>query len=114
MQVCGGNESAAINQNLDTSSNVCHLSDIFRLIARVTNALIDFAGVYAVALIVYHGAKMVVLANSPETAAKEKTGLTSAIWGLMLVMASFLIVNIIFVQILGANFTFPLIANPFK
>ncbi len=114
LSVCGGNEIASPTVNLDTYSSTCHLSDIFKLIARVTNVLIDLAGVYAVIMFVYRGAKIVVLSPTPESAAKEKQGLWNAVWGFLIVMISFVVVNFIFFQLLGASFVFPLITNPFK
>ncbi len=102
--VCGGNEATyadpvKLNQpgGLDAyNKNSCKLVDIFYLVIKVTNFLIGFAGIFAVAMIVFRGFQMVISQGNSEAVSNAKSGLTNAIIGLIIVLLSYLVVAIIF------------------
>lgn len=110
LTVCGGNEAGAYSSNNPTA---CHLSDIFKLVAKMTNVLIDLAGVYAVVLMVWAGAKMVINSGNPSEAAKSKKNVSDAIKGFVLVMLAFIIVNFIFKEF-AVSLNMPFTVNPFQ
>ncbi len=79
---CGGDGEAA-----------CTVTDIFVLIARVTNFLIGFAGVYAVYELVWGGLWMIIAMGNEESLTREKSRITNAIIGLVMVFMSYMLVN---------------------
>jgi hypothetical protein len=82
-------------------SDSCTVEDIFRLIARVTNWLITFAGIFAVVRIVIAGFGMVTSVGSPEGISKNKKALTNAIIGLGIVLIAFILINTVVFTLLG-------------
>jgi hypothetical protein len=71
----------------------CTVTDIFVLIAKVTNWLIAMAGVYAVYKMINAGFWMIVSAGNEETITKEKGALSNAVVGFVLVLMSFMLIN---------------------
>lgn len=127
---CGGNENAAIQQLYQTNkpdaattqqllqnvqANSCHLSDLFKLIARITNILVGLAGIYAVVRIIIAGFTLVISGGNQELISAGKEGLTHAIIGFLLVMLAYLIVNFIFGFFAAkVNGTSGFLYNPFQ
>ena len=72
---------------------VCGVSDIFVLIARVTNWLIMVAGIYAVFKIVQTGFNLVISMGNEEAITKNKKGLGNAIIGFAFTMMAFMLIN---------------------
>lgn len=72
---------------------VCKVSDIFVLIARVTNWLIMVAGVYAVFKIVQAGFNLVISSGNEEAITKNKKGIANAIVGFVFTMMAFMFIN---------------------
>ena len=122
---CGNNDTANITNTVNSSytpasqdavqANTCHISDIFKLIARVTNYLIAFAGVYAIFFIVISAVKLVTAAGNEEQISSGKKGLQNALIGLLVVLVAFAIVNSIF-SIFGAQLGLQnnFFVNPFQ
>jgi hypothetical protein len=72
---------------------VCGLSDIFVLIARVTNWLIMAAGAYAVYKIVNSGFMLVISMGNEESITKNRKALSSAVVGFVFTMMAFMFIN---------------------
>jgi hypothetical protein len=89
--------------------NICQASDIFKQIARITNFLIGFIGVFVIIRLVMSGFQMVMSQGNEESIKGAKSGITNALIGLVLVFAAYLIVNIIFSVIGVSGFNI----NPF-
>ena len=71
----------------------CGVSDIFVLLARVTNWLIMAASAYAVFQIVTAGFYLVVSMGNEETITKYRDMLTQAIFGLVFTLFAYVLVN---------------------
>lgn len=71
----------------------CKVSDIFVLVARVTNFLIAMAGVLAVYEIIGGGFWLIVSMGNEEDITKRKGQIQSALLGLVLVLMAFMFVN---------------------
>lgn len=72
---------------------ICKFTDVFILIARVTNWLIRMAGVYAIYKILGAGFNLVISMGNEEKITQGKEGITNAVLGLALVMVSYMFVN---------------------
>lgn len=75
------------------SENPCTIKDIFVLVAKVTNALVAFAGVYAVYQIVNGGFWLVVTMGNEEAIKKHSQTVTNAVVGLVFTLLAFVFVN---------------------
>ncbi len=84
---CGGYKADG------TPESPCTVSDIFVLIARVTNWLIMMAGVYAVYVIVGAGFWLIVSSGEEEKITARKKQLSEAVVGFVIVMMAFMMVN---------------------
>ncbi len=73
--------------------NPCKFTDIFVLIARVTNWLLMFAGVFAVYQMVNNGFWLVITMGNEESITQRKKGLSNAIVGFVLAMLAFVFIN---------------------
>ncbi len=71
----------------------CTVVDIFVLIARVTNWLIRVAGLYAVYEIISGGLWLALSMGDEESITKNKSRLTSAVVGFILVLFAYMLVN---------------------
>jgi Type IV secretion system pilin len=71
----------------------CTVTDIFVLIAQVTNWLIAMAGVYAVFRIIWAGFNLVISAGSEESITKWKGSIQNAIIGFVFVMFAYVFIN---------------------
>lgn len=78
----------------------CTVSDIFRLIALLTNYLITAAGVFAIVFLVIAGVNMVTSVGNPEKLKSAKNHLTYAIIGLVLVLTAYIIVRFFLYDVL--------------
>ena len=76
-----------------THERACNVEDIFILIARVTNWLVAFAGVYAVYMIVGGGFWLIVSMGNEEAITKRKSQISSAVVGLVLVFMAYMFIN---------------------
>lgn len=86
---CGG-----YSDDKGTMEPPCKFTDIFALVARVTNWLIATAGLFAVYEIISAGFGLIVFAQGEEEAiTKGKKTITNAIVGLVLVMLAYMIIN---------------------
>lgn len=119
IQVCGGKEATGVDPqtgelrkdangkpiaiNVDNDPSYCHLSDGFRLVTRVINYLIAFAGIFAVVKIVLSGFQMILAAGNEKHIAEAKSGITNALIGFGIVMVAFVLVNSFF-QIMSSSF----------
>lgn len=72
---------------------ICTVDHIFVMAGKLFGAALAFAGMFAVAMIVYRGFGLVLSAGNEEQITKHKGGLTNAIIGFVLVMLTFTIVN---------------------
>jgi hypothetical protein len=75
------------------NENPCTVTDIFYLLARVSNWLIMIAGVFAVQRIGLAGFWLVVSAGNEETISTNKKALSHAVVGLVFALLAFLFVN---------------------
>lgn len=71
----------------------CTISDIFVLIARVTNYLIMMAGIYAVFKIVGGGFWLIVSSGNEEQITQKKKWVADGVIGFVLVLMAFMFVN---------------------
>ena len=76
-----------------TGEAPCKLDDVFVLIARVTNFLLGFAGVFATFAIIRAGFWLVAAGGDEEAITKNKNALTQAVIGLVLSLMAFMFVN---------------------
>jgi Type IV secretion system pilin len=84
---CGG-------YNADgTREAPCNVCDMFSVVALATNWLISVAGIYAVFEILFAGFKLIWSMGEEERITKNKSALTNAVVGLVLVMIAFILVN---------------------
>ena len=75
------------------TQNPCTVKDIFVLIARTTNFLIAFAGIFAVYYIVGAGFWLIVSMGNEESITTRKKQLSNAVVGLALCMMAFLFIK---------------------
>ena len=85
---CGGYEADGV-----TLERPCGVTDVFVLIARVTNFLIAMAGVFAVYELVGAGFWLIVSTGNEEAITKRKSQATSAVVGFVLVLMAYMFVN---------------------
>ncbi len=71
----------------------CTVTDVFVLVARVTNKLIALAGIYAVYVIIGAGWWMVNTMGDEERLTKYRKQMTQAIVGFVLVLMAYMIMN---------------------
>jgi hypothetical protein len=76
-----------------TGENPCTITDVFTLIARLTNWLIGMAGVYAVYQIISSSFWMIVTMGNEEAITKRKTALMNAVIGFIFVLFAYMLVN---------------------
>ena len=81
----------------------CKIADIFTLFARVTNAMVAFAGIYAIYRIVDNGFVMVTAFGNEEAIKGAQEGLTNAILGFLIVLGAYALVNTLF-ELFGAHY----------
>jgi len=99
-----------------TREPVCTFEYIFAMVARVTNFLITFAGLFAVFKITQAGFGMVRSMGNEEAITSAKNSLSNAVVGLVLVMMAYLLVNTVVNYLLLSNSPKELrvnLANPF-
>ena len=75
--------------------NPCTLTDIFVLVAQVTNWLIAIAGVYAVFKLIQAGFWLTLSMGNEESITKNKSQIQETIIGFVLIMMAFMFVNTI-------------------
>jgi len=97
----------------------CDVNFIFAMVARVTNFLIFFAGVFAVFQIARAGFFLVISMGNEEDITTNKKFLTNAVMGFVLVMMAYIfintVVNFLLLQSLPADSPLKVdLANPFK
>ena len=73
--------------------NACTVTDIFVLIARVTNFLLGTAGIFAVYQIINHGLYLSISMGSEEAITKHRSGIQNAVLGFVFAMFAFMFVN---------------------
>jgi len=76
-----------------TNQSPCTVTDIFVLIAQVTDWLVAVAALYAVYEIINNGFWLILSMGNEEVITKRKGGLSNAIVGFVLVMFAFMIIN---------------------
>lgn len=76
-----------------TPENPCTVADAFALVARVTNWLIALAGVYAVYEVVNGGFWLAISMGNEEAITKEKSRISSAIVGMVMVFFAYMLIN---------------------
>lgn len=82
---CGGYSTA--------STKPCTFTDIFTLIAQVTNWLVAMAGVYAAYEIINNGFWLIMSMGNEEAITTRKNGLSNAVVGFVLVLFAFMLIN---------------------
>ena len=81
----------------------CKFSDIFVIIARVTNWLIAVAGLYAVFQIIVGAFWLVVSQGNEEAISAKKKHITTAIIGMVLAFMAFMLINTVVNFILASQ-----------
>jgi hypothetical protein len=76
-----------------STTPACKFTDLFVLVAEVTNFLIASAGLYAVYKLIQAGFWMVMSVGNEEKITQMKNQLTEAILGFVLVMMAYMFVN---------------------
>lgn len=79
----------------NNGQNPCTVTDIFVLVAQVTNWLIAAAGVYAVYKLINAGFYLVISLGNEEAITKWKGSIQDSIIGFVLIMMAFMFVNTI-------------------
>lgn len=79
----------------DVTGGMCGYCDLMRLAQRVIEFLIFFAIVVAILMIIYAGFLYVGAAGNPGQVTKAHSVLRAAVFGLVIVLASYLIINLI-------------------
>ncbi len=85
----------------DCSGSSCGWCDLFQLGQNIINFLIEISLVLAVAFIVYGGIMMMLTSSSPEKLKGSKDIIWSALIGLAIVLASWVILNTFFHLLTG-------------
>lgn len=94
---CGDTSSSSTTSTgTPTVTNPCKLADFFKLLARVANFMVAFAGLYAALRIIMSAARLVTAGGNQESIATGKEGLTNAMVGLIIVLLAYVIINTIF------------------
>jgi hypothetical protein len=96
----------------ELKENMCQLKDLFTGMAQVINYLIGAIGIFIIFRIVVSGFQMVISAGNEGSIKTAKSGLSSALIGLLLVLLSYVIINTLFSLFLEDSLRFPL--NPFS
>ncbi len=91
---------ASDDNKLKDKYNICQPKDIFKQIARITNFLIGFIGIFVIVRLVISGFQMVMSQGSEEAIKGAKSGITNALIGLVLVFGAYILINILF-QVFG-------------
>lgn len=79
----------------NTANNPCNVSHLFKAFIIIVNYLIDLAGFVAVAAIVY-AALLMVTSQGEGRLTEAKKRLSGAVFGLLIVMAAFVLINALF------------------
>jgi len=78
-----------------TEDDPCDACDFWQMLLNLYNLLLGLAGIVAVIFMVINGFQYVVAAGDEEMIGRAKEGLKNAIIGLLLIAASYVIINTI-------------------
>lgn len=81
----------------------CTIGDLFQAVILIINYLLGMAGLVAIVFIFIGGARMVFAAANPDQAKIGKETLYNAIFGFIMVVAAFLIMNIVLQFLMGSS-----------
>ncbi len=81
----------------------CGLSDLKTLIIYMINFLLVSSGMVALLFLVVGGVQMLMSGGNPESIKKGKATISNAVLGLGIVLASYLIINIVVSQLSGGS-----------
>lgn len=101
------------NDFLSQHPGICQAKDIYRVIAKITNYLIGFAGAFAVLRMLFGGYLMVGFPGDESAVKKANEILLHSFYGLIMVYGAYIAVNFFFVQF-GVSQTFPFPFNFFQ
>jgi TRAP-type C4-dicarboxylate transport system permease small subunit len=82
-------------QNVGTPKEVATLSCIPAIFANLLNALLTFAGLIALFMFIVGGYKLMNSAGDPKKTAEAQNNFKYGILGLIVVLSSFLLINLI-------------------
>lgn len=85
----------------DCPNGICGWCDLFQLGQNVINFLIEISLVLAVAFIVYGGIMLMVQSNKPEKLQANRQIIWSAVIGVVIALASWVILNTFFHLLTG-------------
>lgn len=77
-------------------------SDLPRMVARVINIILGLLGIIAVIYIIYGGFKWMTAAGNEQEVSQAKNIIRGAITGLLVVLLSYVIINFVVIQLIGA------------
>ncbi|MDP1706393.1 MAG: hypothetical protein Q8L36_01060 [bacterium] len=98
------NQSAVNSEGMMT--NACDFCDALVVAKNIINYLTQLAFVLVTAMIVWGAIQMIISAGSSEKFTHGKKGITDAVIGLLVIMATWLIINE-FLHLLNGNLTLP-------
>jgi len=105
---CGHKDDPAGKRPDDT----CTIEDIFKAVARVTNFLIGFAGIFVIYKLVGAGFNLVTANGNQQAIEAAKGNMANAFWGLLLVLIAYILVNLVLYTILQLKGPQDIITNP--
>ncbi|MBX4186750.1 MAG: pilin [Candidatus Doudnabacteria bacterium] len=85
-------------------ANECTLPDLIATIMGIINFLLSWSALVAIVFIIWSGWNMIGSGGNEEIVSTAKTGLTNAIIGFFMIMASFVLLNFV-VSLLTGNGT---------
>ncbi|MFH0856458.1 MAG: pilin [bacterium] len=86
-----------------TGSNPCQLNDFLFLAVNLINYMLAISGSLALLFFIWGGFKMLTAAGNSEGVEKGKQAITSAAIGILVVLASWMIVNFIYTSLAGTG-----------
>lgn len=96
------------NDFLAQHPGICQTKDIYRVIAKITNYLIGFAGAFAVLRMLFGGYLMVGFPGDESAVKKANEILLHSFYGLIMVYGAYIAVNFFFIQFgIVQKFPFP-------
>jgi hypothetical protein len=96
----GGTNSELAKNSQCMESGDCKINDFIRVGISVTNIIIGLSGTLALVYFIYGGIMLLISAGSSDKVGKAKTILINAIIGLVLIFASYMIVNFVIKNVL--------------
>ena len=95
---CGQHQGDSVNQ--------CTIYDLIQNVILIVNYLIGSASLLAIGYILYGGIRMILARGNPQGIQNAKDIMKNAIFGLIIVLLAFMIVNYVVSLLTGTRFSF--------